>query len=125
MRRPRTYAAAINDFTEHQHCSPVDDVVHNPRFIEIARQFGKTPEQVSLDINHIYIDSYRCRAPSKVYGYARVSTGGQSLDAQVAALRAAGARMIFKETASGAKKDRAQLGRSIESIVLRVRRSIS
>jgi hypothetical protein len=52
MRRPRTYAAAINDFTEHEHCSPVDEVVHNPRCIEIARQFGKTPEQVSLDINH-------------------------------------------------------------------------
>jgi DNA invertase Pin-like site-specific DNA recombinase len=37
------------------------------------------------------------------YGYARVSTDGQSLDAQVKQLRAAGAEKMFKETASGAK----------------------
>jgi DNA invertase Pin-like site-specific DNA recombinase len=37
------------------------------------------------------------------YGYARVSTDGQSVDAQVRQLRAAGARQVFHETASGAK----------------------
>ncbi len=44
-----------------------------------------------------------------IYGYARVSTDGQSVDAQVKQLRAAGAEKIFKETASGTKTDRAQL----------------
>lgn len=44
-----------------------------------------------------------------IYGYARVSTDGQSVDAQVRQLRAAGAEQVFKETASGAKTDRAQL----------------
>jgi DNA invertase Pin-like site-specific DNA recombinase len=44
-----------------------------------------------------------------IYGYARVSTDGQSVDAQVKALRDAGAEKIFRETASGAKSDRAQL----------------
>jgi len=44
-----------------------------------------------------------------IYGYARVSTDGQSLDAQVKQLRAAGAEKVFRETASGAKTDRAQL----------------
>jgi len=44
-----------------------------------------------------------------IYGYARVSTDGQSVDAQVKQLRAAGAEKIFRETASGAKSDRAQL----------------
>ena len=44
-----------------------------------------------------------------IYGYARVSTDGQSVDAQVRQLRAAGAEKIHKETASGAKTDRAQL----------------
>jgi DNA invertase Pin-like site-specific DNA recombinase len=44
------------------------------------------------------------------YGYARVSTDGQSLDTQVRQLRAAGAEKTFKETASGARADRAQLG---------------
>jgi DNA invertase Pin-like site-specific DNA recombinase len=47
------------------------------------------------------------------YGYARVSTDGQSLDAQVKQLRAAGAEKVFRETASGARTDRAQLRRVI------------
>jgi len=44
-----------------------------------------------------------------IYGYARVSTDGQSVAAQVAALRKHGAGMVFRETESGAKTDRAQL----------------
>jgi len=44
-----------------------------------------------------------------IYGYARVSTDGQSVEAQVAALTAAGAGRVFREVASGAKTDRAQL----------------
>ena len=48
-----------------------------------------------------------------IYGYARVSTDGQSLDAQVKQLRAAGAAKVFKETASGARADRAQLRRAL------------
>jgi DNA invertase Pin-like site-specific DNA recombinase len=45
-----------------------------------------------------------------IYGYARVSTGGQSEAAQVRQLRAAGAAKVFREVASGAKTDRPQLG---------------
>ncbi len=45
------------------------------------------------------------------YGYARVSTDGQSVTAQVAALRKHGAGKVFREVASGAKTDRAQLRR--------------
>jgi DNA invertase Pin-like site-specific DNA recombinase len=47
------------------------------------------------------------------YGYARVSTDGQSLDAQVRQLTKAGCRRVFRETASRAKTDRAQLRRVI------------
>ena len=50
------------------------------------------------------------------YCYARVSTDGQSVDAQVKALRAAGAEKVFKETASGAQTDRAQLRRALVSL---------
>ncbi|MCI0540170.1 MAG: recombinase family protein [Verrucomicrobiales bacterium] len=51
-----------------------------------------------------------------IYGYARVSTNGQSVEAQVEALHAAGAEKIFRETASGAKSDRAGLRRAIDAI---------
>jgi DNA invertase Pin-like site-specific DNA recombinase len=45
------------------------------------------------------------------YGYARVSTDGQSVDAQVRQLKVAGCKTVFREVASGAKTDRAQLRR--------------
>jgi DNA invertase Pin-like site-specific DNA recombinase len=41
-----------------------------------------------------------------IWGYARVSTDRQSVDAQVKQLRAAGAEKVWRETASGAKTDR-------------------
>ena len=47
-----------------------------------------------------------------IYGYARVSTDGQSVEAQVATLTAAGAGRVFREVASGAKTDRTQLARA-------------
>jgi DNA invertase Pin-like site-specific DNA recombinase len=51
-----------------------------------------------------------------IYGYARVSTDGQSVEAQVAALTDAGAEKIVREVASGAKTDRAQLRRLVEAL---------
>jgi DNA invertase Pin-like site-specific DNA recombinase len=51
-----------------------------------------------------------------IYGYARVSTDGQSVVAQIAALNTAGAGKVFREVASGAKTDRAQLRRAIASL---------
>lgn len=50
------------------------------------------------------------------YGYARVSTDGQSVAAQVAQLRKAGAAKVFRETASGAKTDRAQLRKALNTL---------
>ena len=51
-----------------------------------------------------------------IYGYARVSTDGQSVAAQVEELTAAGAAKVFREVASGAKTDRAQLRRAFETL---------
>jgi DNA invertase Pin-like site-specific DNA recombinase len=51
-----------------------------------------------------------------IYGYARVSTDGQSVTAQVAALTAAAAVRVFREIASGAKTDRAQLRKVLAAL---------
>jgi DNA invertase Pin-like site-specific DNA recombinase len=51
-----------------------------------------------------------------IYGYARVSKGGQSEAAQVRQLRAAGAKKVFREVASEAKTDRPQLRRLLAEI---------
>ena len=49
-------------------------------------------------------------------GYARVSTDGQTLDAQLAALHAAGCERVFSEKISGAKTDRAALVRALKAL---------
>jgi DNA invertase Pin-like site-specific DNA recombinase len=51
-----------------------------------------------------------------IVGYARVSTDGQSLEAQHAALAAAGAERVFAEKQSGIKTDRAALARCMHSL---------
>src|SRR5437764_13485327 len=51
-----------------------------------------------------------------IVGYARVSTDGQTLDAQHAKLKTAGAEKVFAEKVSGAKSNRRQLQRAIEAL---------
>ena len=50
------------------------------------------------------------------YGYARVSTGSQSLAAQVNQLTAAGADQIYKEKMSGAIITRPQLHKLVKQL---------
>jgi hypothetical protein len=45
----------------------------------------------------------RVQIASMLYGYARVSIDGQSVDAQVAQLRERGAARVYRETASGVR----------------------
>jgi DNA invertase Pin-like site-specific DNA recombinase len=51
-----------------------------------------------------------------ILGYARVSTDGQSLDAQVRELTAAGVERIYREKVSGAVTERAQLRKALASM---------
>ena len=51
-----------------------------------------------------------------IYGYARVSTDGPTVGAQVEALITAGAVKVFRETASGAQTDRTQLRRVLAQL---------
>ena len=68
-------------------------------------------------------------APSRSFGYARVSTVGQTLEAQLEELHAAGCTTVFREKVSGAKADRkelmkllATLGPGDELVVTRIDR---
>ena len=49
-------------------------------------------------------------------GYARVSTSGQTLDAQLEQLGAAGCGSVFRETMSGARSDRPELRKALEAL---------
>jgi DNA invertase Pin-like site-specific DNA recombinase len=53
---------------------------------------------------------------SRRLGYARVSTYGQTLDAQVEQLRAAGCVKIFREKVTGARADRRELLKLLKAI---------
>src|SRR3982751_2091762 len=50
-------------------------------------------------------------------GYARVSTYGQTLDAQLEQLRAEGGGKIYREKASGAQPDRRELQRMLKAVL--------
>jgi hypothetical protein len=52
----------------------------------------------------------------EIVGYCRVSTDGQTLDAQVAELKSAGAIKLFAEKKSGARSDRPQLRKALAAL---------
>jgi DNA invertase Pin-like site-specific DNA recombinase len=51
-----------------------------------------------------------------IYGYARVSTDGQSLVSQESELKAAGCAKVFAEKVSGARGDRAELAKALKRL---------
>jgi DNA invertase Pin-like site-specific DNA recombinase len=51
-----------------------------------------------------------------MFGYARVSTRDQDIAGQIAELTAAGCAKVYREKASGAKRDRAELAKVIAKL---------
>lgn len=54
--------------------------------------------------------------PKRSFGYARVSTHGQTLEAQLEQLKQAGCTKIYREKVSGARADRKELNRLLASL---------
>jgi DNA invertase Pin-like site-specific DNA recombinase len=81
--------------------------VHKSKFMHksVSRVF------IKLALCEIYVQNVGMN-----YGYARVSTDGQNVAAQVAQLTKAGAAKIYKEVASGAKSNRTQLQKVITAL---------
>jgi DNA invertase Pin-like site-specific DNA recombinase len=59
---------------------------------------------------------YKMEMEMTIYGYARVSTDGQTLAAQDAQLHAAGCGKVYGEKQSGAKTDRAELAKLLKRL---------
>ena len=51
-----------------------------------------------------------------LFAYARVSTDGQTLDAQIEQLKAAGATKVYSEKISGAVTDRRELKKVLDQL---------
>jgi DNA invertase Pin-like site-specific DNA recombinase len=64
----------------------------------------------------VHILGAKVKVEMALFGYARVSTDGQSLTAQLAELKAANCNRIFQEKISGARSDRKQLTRLIAGL---------
>ena len=54
--------------------------------------------------------------PNRCLGYARVSTYGQTLDAQLEQLRGAGCTKIYREKVTGAHNDRRELLKMLKAV---------
>ena len=54
--------------------------------------------------------------PSRLIGYARVSTYGQTLDSQLGQLKAAGCARVYREKVSGARADRKELLKMLKCV---------
>jgi DNA invertase Pin-like site-specific DNA recombinase len=100
---------------------------HRTADVRASRQLNMSLKLVSQFTNYVTgvaTDSVlklgRSRAswrnPAMIFGYARVSTTGQTLEAQIEQLTVAGCARIYRETASGARSDREQLKKLLRNI---------
>jgi DNA invertase Pin-like site-specific DNA recombinase len=89
------------------------DCLLGPRLI-VALRNSKIMQRISgVDFAGLFLCIKHRHKSGMIYGYARVSTDGQSVEAQVRQLAKAGCAKVFREVASGAKTDRAQLRKAL------------
>src|SRR3984893_4428698 len=81
-----------------------------PTGISVACQ---TSPLVSRESGNSVAPTCEMESNMAIYGYARVSTDGQSLVAQIGELKSAKSEKVFQEKISGARTDRKQLARLI------------
>jgi len=80
------------------------------------KTFGKKPYRYRIKDLGFPKDMTEAKPPNRRLGYARVSTYGQALDAQLEQLKAEGCARIYREKASGAKADRRELLRLLKDL---------
>jgi hypothetical protein len=80
------------------------------------QKLGKTQQNELIETIALFCCVNLLHNNPMKYGYARVSTDGQSIEAQVRQLSKAGCKKVFREVASGAKTERAQLRRLLTVI---------
>src|SRR5499427_4690900 len=77
---------------------------------QLFKYRNKCTNTDAANINDFCCSDIRCEM---IVGYARVSTDGQTLDTQQAALREAGCERVYSEKISGATTDRPALAKAI------------
>jgi DNA invertase Pin-like site-specific DNA recombinase len=81
---------------------------------------GITHEMSGIDCFHELqcIKHFQKELKMTIYGYARVSTDGQSLASQDAELHAAGCAKVYAEKISGARSDRPELAKALKRLTV-------
>ena len=84
---------------------------------EVKRETSANPAGISLANGLRFAEDMTESDPqNRTIGYARVSTYGQTLDAQLEQLKAAGCAMVYREKATGAKIERHELQRMLKAM---------
>jgi DNA invertase Pin-like site-specific DNA recombinase len=88
--------------------------IHPKRSCAEIKTFGKTP--CPNRFSGLPKDMTESEPQNRRLGYARVSTYGQTLDAQLEQLRRDGCSTVYREKASGAQAERRELQRMLKAI---------
>ena len=89
----------------------------NPGFHTVCKTFANPAGPNAANGLYFAEDMTETHIENRTLGYARVSTVGQTLDAQLEQLKAAGCTRIYREKATGARIERRELQRMLKHLV--------